>query len=65
MSKNISERDKTWKTPNSGKRTRGNWKGGGSGVGVTEWWALGDRHLAGWALGVMLHVGKLNSNKKN
>ena len=22
-------------------------------------------HLAGWALGVMLYVGKLNSNKKN
>ena len=29
---------------------------------------LGDqhwgRHLAGWALGVMLYVGKLNSNKQ-
>ena len=25
---------------------------------------LGDGHLTGWALGVMLYVGILNSNKK-
>ena len=35
--------------------------------GVLGW--LGDghwgEHLAGWALGVMLYAGKLNSNKNN
>ena len=40
MSENISEGEKTGETPNSGKWTRGSGKGGGWGVGVTEWWAL-------------------------
>ena len=57
---NISEGDRMWETPNSGKGTRGSGKGGGWGLG----W-LGDRHwgghLMGWALSDML--GKLNSNK--
>ena len=65
MSENISEGDKTWETLNSGKWTRVGGKGGGQG---RELGWLGDGHwgghLAGWALGVMLHVGKLNSNKK-
>ena len=36
----IREGDKTWETPNSGKRTRGGRNGGGQRVGVTGWWAL-------------------------
>ena len=40
MSENISDGDKTWETPNSGKRIRGSGKGGGQGDGVTGWWAL-------------------------
>ena len=58
MSENISESDKTWETPNSGKWT----KGSGWVVDVGLGW-LGDGHLVGWALVVMLYVGKLNSNK--
>ena len=58
-----SECDRTWETPNSGKRTRASGRGGGQGDG----W-LGDRHwgghLTGWALGVILYVDKLSSNKK-
>ena len=42
------------KTPNSGKRTRGGRRGGGQGVGVNGFPALG----------VILYVGKLNTNKK-
>ena len=64
MSEDISEGDKTWKTPNSRKWTRGSGKGGRQGVGVTGWWALRG-HLVEWALGVMLYVAKLNSNKNN
>ena len=64
MSENISEGDKTWETPNSGKWIKGSRKGGGLGglgyLGDGHWGG----HLAGWALGVMLYVGKLNSNKK-
>ena len=60
----IRESDKIWEIPNSGKWTRGGGEGGGQGVGVTGWWALRG-HLAGWALGVMLYVSKLNSNKKD
>ena len=60
---NIRKGDRTWETPNSEKRTRGGRKGGGWGVG----W-MGDGHwgghLMGWALGVILYVGKLNTNKK-
>ena len=48
------------KTPNSGKRTGGGGRGGGWGwVGDGHWGG----HLTGWALGVILYVGKLNSNK--
>ena len=61
--RNIRKGDRTWETPNSGKGTRGGGRGGGLGVEVTEWWALRG-HLMGWALGVILYVGKLNSNKK-
>ena len=32
---NIRKGDRTWKTPNSGKRTRGGGRGGGRGVGVS------------------------------
>ena len=35
MSESISEGDRTWETPNSGKQTRGSEKGGGQGVEVT------------------------------
>lgn len=42
------------KTANSGKQTRGGRRGGGRGVGVNGWRALG----------VILYVGKLNTNKK-
>ena len=63
MSENISEGDKTWETSNSGKGIRGSGKGGERGVGVTGWWALWWA-LMGWALGVILYVGKLNTNKK-
>ena len=41
------------KAANSGKRTRGGRRGGGRGVGVNGWRALG----------VILYVGKLNTNK--
>ena len=63
-SENISEDDRTWEIPNSGKWTRGSGKGCGWGVGGD--WVTGTEggHLVGWALGVMLYVGKLNSNKK-
>ena len=60
----ISEDDRTWETPNSGKWTKGSGKGGGWGHGVTGWWALRGA-LMGWALGDMLYVGKLNSSTKN
>ena len=63
MSGKYQKGDRTWETPYSGKRTRGSGRGGGSRVGVTGWWALRG-HLMGWTLGVMLYVGKLNSNKK-
>ena len=50
------------KAPNSGKRTKHGGRGGGR-----VWGWLGDGHrdgeLTGWALGVMLYVGKLNTNK--
>ena len=48
---------------NSGKQTRDSGKGGGQGVGVTGDGHWGG-HLTGRALGVILYVGKLNSNKK-
>ena len=62
MSENISEDDKTWETPNSGKQGLVEKEvGGGLGwLGDGHWGG----HLTGWALGVMLYVGKLNSNKK-
>ena len=46
------------KTPNSGKRTGG----GGGGCG---WVGNGHRggYLTGWELGIILYVGKLNTNK--
>ena len=50
---------------NSGKLTRdggmggGRWAGGGW-LGEGHWGG----HLMGWALGVILYVGKLNTNKK-
>ena len=37
-------------------------RGDGQGDGVIGWWALRG-HLTGWAMGVILYVGKLNSNK--
>ena len=37
---NISEGDRTWETPNSGKQTRGSGRGGGRRDGVTGWRAL-------------------------
>ena len=59
----YQEGDKTWETPNTGKWTRGSGKGGGQGL---EW--LGNKHwgghLTGWALCIVLYVGKLNSSKK-
>ena len=42
------------KTANSGKWTRDGRRGGGRGVGVNGWRALG----------VILYVGKLNTNEK-
>ena len=41
---------------------RGGGKGGGRGVGVTGEGHWGGR-LMGWALGVILYFGKLNTNK--
>ena len=51
------------KTANSGKRTRGGGRGGGRGVGVTGWGALRGA-LDRMSTGVILYVGKLNTNKK-
>ena len=35
MGRKYQKGDRTWKTANSGKRTRGAGRGGGRGVGVT------------------------------
>ena len=59
---NIRKGDGTWKTPNSGKRTRGGGKGGGQGVGVTGWRGMRGALDGMSSLGVILEVGKLNSN---
>ena len=57
-----SEGDRTWETPNSGKWTKGSGRGGGGGWG--DWVTGTEReHLTGWALVVILYVGKSNSNK--
>ena len=40
MSENISEGDKTWETPKSGKWTRVSGRGGGQGVGGD--WVMGN-----------------------
>ena len=50
--------DRTWETPNSGKRTRCSGRGGG-GNRVTGWRALRG-HLMGWALGVILYWTPIN-----
>ena len=61
----IREGDKPWETPNSEKQTKGcRRRGGGRRIRVTgdEHWG---GHLMGWALDVILCVGKLNLNFKN
>ena len=59
--RNIRKGDRTWKTPNSGKRTRGGGRGGGGGwLGDGHWGG----HLTRWALDVSLYADKLNTNKK-
>ena len=61
---NIRKGERTWKTPNSGKQTSAGREGEVGG----GWGWLGDGHWGGhltrWALGVILCVGKLNTNEK-
>ena len=40
MGRKYQKGRENMKTPNSGKRTRGGWKGRRAGVGVTGWRAL-------------------------
>ena len=54
----IREGDKPWETPNSGKQRV---KEGEVGGGMEHWGG----YLMGWALGIILYVGKLNLNLKN
>ena len=59
---NIRKGDRTWGTPNSGKQigvVEGQEVGGWGWLGGRHW----GRHLMGWALGVILYVGKLNTIK--
>ena len=62
MSENISEGDTTWEMPNSGNEQGVVEREMGGELG----W-LGDGHWGGhlteWALGVILYVGKSDTNK--